>query len=481
MALSLGEKRAHLRCDQQIPSPKGRPKPEARKSLTKLFTWLCARACRHGFRASAFGFRILFRNMALEFKNHVPNFERSLNENPGFMRIMRKLTSSVGVIRNLGYGLAVALIMVNAEIPAQDLPRFREKVISKEIQFGYQLIAADLNGDGKKDLIAIDERATEVAWFENPTWERHVLATNVPRPLNATCYDLDGDGIPEVVLAYRFETSPDKSVGNVALLTHGKDVRQPWTMREIDRVPTAHRVRWIDPEGNGQKVLLLGPMVGKQFPAMEGDSVPIYLYRPGKWTRETISEEPKGVLHAINPVNWDGTARQQLLTASYAGIHRLEFVQGKWIVTRLTQGDPRPWPLCGSSEVRLGHLGKERILVAIEPWHGNQVVVYLPGGKPWKRVVLEDKMENGHALAVGDLNGDGRDEIVCGFRGKGCQLSIYQALDAKGEHWQKTVLDDGGIAAADCVIGDFTGNGKPDIVAIGASTGNLKLYENMGK
>src|SRR5690349_8066957 len=265
---------------------------------------------------------------------------------PSFIRSGRKLTPTVGASRNLGYGLVVALILVNAGLPAQDLPRFREKLLSKAIQFGYQLIAVDLNGDGKKDLIAIDERATEVAWFENPTWERHVLATNVPRPLNATCYDLDGDGIPEIILAYRFETSPEKSVGNVALLTHGKDVREPWMSREIDRVPTAHRVRWIDPEGNGKKALLLGPMVGKQFPPAEGDSVPIYLYRPGQWKRETISDEPRGVLHAINPVDWDGSGRQQLLAASYAGLHRLEFRTGKWQATHLTQGDPRPWPLC---------------------------------------------------------------------------------------------------------------------------------------
>jgi hypothetical protein len=377
--------------------------------------------------------------------------------------------------------LILLFLLLTLAVVAQDLPRFRGEVISKEIKFGYQLVVADLNRDGKKDLIAIDEFASEVAWFENPTWARHVLATNVPRPLNAACWDVDGDGTPEMVLAYRFEPSPEKSIGNVAIFHHGDDVRQPWTSREIDRVPTAHRVRWMDPEGNGKKVLLLGPMVGQRFPPVEGDAVPIYLYQPGKWERETISTVPRGVLHAINPVNWDGTSPQQLLAASYAGLHQLEFKEGKWEAKLLTAGDRRPWPLCGSSEVRMGHLGSRRILVAIEPWHGNEVTVYLPAQGGWKRVVIEDKMENGHALAVGDLNGDGRDEIVSGFRGKGCQLSIYQATDASGEHWQRTVLDDGGIAGADCAIEDFDGDGKPDIACIGAATGNLKIFWNLGK
>jgi hypothetical protein len=78
-------------------------------------------------------------------------------------------------------------------------------------------------------------------------------------------------------------------------------------------------------------------------------------------------------------------------------------------------------------------------------------------------------------------DGRGRDEIVCGFRGKGFKLSIYRALDARGGKWQNTTLDDGGIAAADCKLEDFTGDGKPDIACIGASTGNIMLYENLGK
>ena len=144
-------------------------------------------------------------------------------------------------------------LLIAGPLQAGDLPRFEAHTITKSVKFGYQLVAADLNADGKKDLIAIDERATELAWFENPSWNRHVLAVDVPRPLNAACCDIDGDGIPEVVLAYRFESRPEESVGNVVLLTSGSDVRQPWTPREIDRVPTAHRVRWIDPQGRRQQ------------------------------------------------------------------------------------------------------------------------------------------------------------------------------------------------------------------------------------
>ncbi len=107
--------------------------------------------------------------------------------------------------------LSLVLILADSRAQGGDLPRFREQVVSKALKFGYQLIAVDLNGDGKKNLIAVDERGTELAWFENPTWARHVLATDVPRPLNAACWDIDGDGIPEVVLAYRFETRPEEA------------------------------------------------------------------------------------------------------------------------------------------------------------------------------------------------------------------------------------------------------------------------------
>jgi hypothetical protein len=345
------------------------------------------------------------------------------------------------------------------------LPPFHETTISKDLKMGYQLVAADLNRDGKPDLIVVDERATELAWYENPTWQRHVLIKDVPRTINLDVNDYDGDGIPEIAMGHNFETNPEKSIGNVLILKSGPDPRQPWTSREIDRVPTVHRLRWIDLDGNGKKVLLVAPMIGAAARAPDyAANVPVYMYRPGEWKRTLFTDQPRGILHSILPVHWQGRG-EQLMTADFLGI-RVFLPKGP---VEIAKGDPRPCPQCGSSEIKIGHLGKRRFIAAIEPWHGNQVVVYTQSGKQWQRHIIEDAMLNGHALAVGDLDGDGLDEIVAGFRGKGFQLYIFKAQDKSGANWQRTTLDPGGIAAADCKI-------LPFIACVGASTANLKIY-----
>jgi hypothetical protein len=372
-----------------------------------------------------------------------------------------------------------AVLFVTLTAVAAEPPRFREHVVTANLVLGYQMSAVDLNHDGRLDLLPVDERATELVWYENPGWQRHLILGGVARVINLDTRDLNGDGIPEIAVAEHFETSPARSDGIVLLLHSGSDPREPWTAREIDRVPTAHRVRWIDPIGDGSALLLVAPMIGpRATPPLYDDRVPIYGYRPGEWRRETLTDAPHGILHSIHPYPWRGKPAQQLLTASFSGLQVFDRGrQGRWQPTLLASGDPRPCPQCGSSEIKVGHLGRRRFLAAIEPWHGNQVVVYTGQGRSWRRHVLDDSFENGHALAVGDLDGDHRDEIVAGFRGKGFRLYLYRADDKDGAHWTRSILDDGGIAAADCKIADFTGDGRPDIACIGASTKNIKLYE----
>ena len=360
--------------------------------------------------------------------------------------------------------------------------RFIDHTIATDLTGGYQVVVADINHDGKPDLIALASGMKELAWFENPTWQRHVLVANISRPINCAAWDIDGDGIPEIALAHEFSNDPANSAGVLSLLKHKGDPSQPWEMTEIDRLSTSHRLRWLDIDGNGKKVLVNAPLAGGHVKAPDyRGAVPLVLYRPGSWKRETISEELQGVLHGIFITDWDGDGREDILTASFLGIDLfINGTSGRWRRSKLADGNPDPWPHGGSSEIAVGRLSKTRFLCAIEPWHGEQVVVYRQSKQTWQRQVIDSTLNDGHVLLTADLNRDGTDEIIAGYRGKGRSVYIFSAEDPNGSRWRRETLDEGGIAAAGCAVADLNGDGRPDVVCIGSATSNLKWYENLG-
>ncbi len=371
--------------------------------------------------------------------------------------------------------LAVLVLLSCSLMPAE----FREHTIASDLKGGYQVVAADLNKDGRPDLIALASNISELVWFENPGWQRHVLVTGISRAINIAVSDPGPDGIPIIVLAQEFSMDPAKSAGIVSVLTHTGDPRQPWKATEIDRLPTSHRLRWADIDGSGSKVVVNAPLAGARATAPDyRERVPLVFYRPGTWKREVISNDLAGVLHGIHVIDWDGDRRDEILTASFEGIGLFKF-DGKWRRTRLTGGSPEPWPKSGSSDVAVGKLGKRRFVCAIEPWHGNQVVVYVERKGQWERQVIDDSFVEGHALLAADLDGGGRDSIIAGYRGKGRSVYIYTAENKDGKRWTRRPLDEGGMGAASCAAADLNGDGKPDLACIDSP--NLKWYENVGR
>jgi hypothetical protein len=357
--------------------------------------------------------------------------------------------------------------------------RFVEHTIATGLKGGYQVVIADLNHDGKPDIIALASGMPDLVWYENPTWERHVIASGFPRMINCAAWDTDGDGIPEIVLASGFENQAKNSAGIVTLLRHDGDPRGPWKTTELDRLTTSHRLRWADIYGNGKKVLINAPLTGAHAEAPEyRDRTPLVFYRPGEWKRELIGDENEGVVHGIYVIDWDGNGRDEILTASFVGIDLYKLGKdGRWSRTEIAMGDPAPWPKGGSSDVAVGRAGGARYIAAIEPWHGNQVAVYRQKGATWERHVIDDTLVDGHTIWTADLNGGGNDEIIAGFRGGKRSVFIY-SFD--GARWSKQVLDDGGMAAAACAAADLNGDGRNDVACIGSATANLKWYENLG-
>src|SRR6185503_15234887 len=163
----------------------------------------------------------------------------------------------MGEIRTACAMLSLAFVTASTRQGATSLasaPTFTAHEIATGLSGGYQVIAADLNRDGRPDLIAVATGLQTVTWYENPSWAPRVLATGLRAPINAAAHDIDGDGIPEIAIAYGFSTNPAQSAGNVAILTHAANPTDPWTLREIDRVPSAHRLRWLTTPGGAMLI-----------------------------------------------------------------------------------------------------------------------------------------------------------------------------------------------------------------------------------
>jgi hypothetical protein len=379
----------------------------------------------------------------------------------------------------LGLALAAA--------PAAGSAQFVEHLVATDIRFGYQVLITDLNRDDRPDIVGLGAQMTELLWFENPEWQPHVITTEAERMIFGDAADIDGDGIPEIALAYGFSTRPSMSSGEIGILRHRGDPSEPWTLTEIDAFPASHRIRWGDIDGSGSPVLINAPLMTTDLPnGSDPDRLPIPLvyYDPENWERQTITDENAGATHGLLVWDTDGDGRDEVLSAGRLGIHahRLE-ADGSWSRRELSPGVPEPYPAGGSSDVRSGTLNNNRpFFAAIEPYHGNEVAVYRQDGdEVWQRTVIETELANGHSLVVADLSGNGTSEIVAaGNRGES-NVYLYRAVDPAGNEWQRTVIDDS-IAANHCEAADINGDGRIDIVCISSRQPNdLKWYENTGR
>jgi hypothetical protein len=413
---------------------------------------------------------------------------------------MKKLQIHTSAITLL---LAALLARVT---PCQGLDRyeFKTQQIDGSLGVGYAVVAADINGDQKPDLVVADK--TRVVWYRNPDWGRQVLLEGQTRPENVclAAQDIDGDGDIDLALGADWKPFNTASGGTLQWLENPGNKTTAWEVHPIGEEPTLHRIRFLDLQGDGKPELVVVPLMGKGASQAKNwmDGVPLRVLaleippkpKTDRWA-PVVLDQSLHVAHNFCPApNEDDLTpkAQNILIGSYEGIHLLKPTRAKVrgelnfqkvLIHEGNQANPRGSR--GVSEIRWGNLGPKRPCIGtIEPWHGNQVVIYTqnPEGV-WNRKALDDRLKWGHAIHWADLDGDGRDELVAGIRdnlgekpGEQCGIRIYHAQDSSGEKWDRQLVDSGGVAVEDALVTDLDGNGKADIVAVGRATGNVRIY-----
>jgi hypothetical protein len=368
-------------------------------------------------------------------------------------------------------------------------PQFRHVEIDSDIQIGYGLAIADVDGDNKPDIILADK--SQIVWYQNPTWKKHVIAENLTERdhVCVAAADISGDGKAAIAVGAEWNPGDTVNSGAVFYLIPPSDPTQKWEPVRLHHEPTTHRTRWIqDPSGKFQLAVL--PLHGRGNRAGQGEGVRFLAYEkpedPRQPWKTTLLDDSLHMTHNFDPVQWEPNPAHELLVAAREGVFLLNWQGGQ--ITKSQIGSDEGG---GAGEVRGGKLpGGRRFIATIEPMHGNQAVIYTPPhsnstGALWNRQVIDESLVDGHALASADFLGAGYDQVLVGWRamnrpGVKVGIKMFIPLNPEGSQWQEHLIDDNQMACEDIAVADLNGNGRPDIIAAGRATKNVKIYFNEG-
>ena len=367
---------------------------------------------------------------------------------------------------------------------AADLPKFRHVTIDDKVRIGYGVAIADMNADKKPDIVLCDAR--NIAWYQNPSWKKHIIVENLTER-DHVCIavrDIDGDGRAEIAAGAQWnpgETSNTAKSGAVFYLIPPVDRTQKWTPVQLHHEPTTHRMRWFETP-NGSFDLVVLPLHGRGNRLNKGEGVRTLAYHmptnPKQVWKTTLVDDNLHASHNFDVAQWDNDKADVMLLSGMEGSFLLQRGEGNSWRHQQISNNP-------TGEVRQGRgIGGANFVTAIEPMHGSQLSIYTKtkGEARWSRNIIDSTLDQGHALATGDFIGAGADQIVAGWRGTRLTgkvgVKLYYPTDKDRKKWKSMLVDDNQMATEDIRVADLNADGKLDIIAAGRASNNLKIYFN---
>ena len=267
-------------------------------------------------------------------------------------------------------------------------------------------VVLDVNGNGRLDLVAGQQLGgNELYWFENPAdpaeeWTKRVIEDRFEKYHDQAVADIDGDGKPEIIVA-------SQKAGMLVYYDIPDDPRvQPWP-RECCHVIDGEApwemegLQVVDVDGDGQVELIAGPVVYKRSRA------------GGSWAKRVFA--PGFVMARVAAADVTGDGRMDIVICegeSHPG--RLAICSGADGTIRVLRDDLfHPHSLALADFTGSGRLD---IFVAEMGLGRNpdpRMFIYRNrgGGGDFEEVLIQEGVPT-HEAKVGDLTGNGRCDII---------------------------------------------------------------------
>lgn len=338
-------------------------------------------------------------------------------------------------------------------------PNWTEHVISQGVTKKDNVCFAphDIDGDGQIDFaVGADWQPTNtksggtIQWITggktpDEPWKLHPIM-KYPTTHRMNFADLDGSGRPELIvspLMGKDSTRPNFAEHGTPLMAFqipADPVKGPWKPEIIcDDVHVCHNFQVSDFSGDGKPDILLVSFEGVNLLERQAD---------GKWNRTRIGAGNQ----ETSPNKGASEIKHGKLKGGANYIATIEPWHGHQVVVYTKPDQPRP----------------------------------STGEWLWNRQVLDEDLKWGHAVWAVNLDNDEDQELVIGVRdnlsdSSKCGVRIYDPQDAAGKKWSRQIVDPGSVAIEDLVAGDLNGDGRAEIIAVGRATHNVKIYWNETK
>jgi hypothetical protein len=288
--------------------------------------------------------------------------------------------------------------------------------------------------------------------------------------------DVDGDGTPDIVLlAQRPDGTQVKAID-----LQGTELASFFVL-DPGIVPGASIAAGdLDGDGKAEIVLGGGPTATPWPPSANGADQRVAVYNSDGTAVGGFSAYPGvfqgGVRVALGDLT--GDARPEIVTAPgpglepEIGVFSQEWVNGRDRGTRLSHFLAFEPSFRGGASVALGDVdgdGRLDVLVGAGPGRAGEIRVFTWDGRPVSTLTpFGAGYTGGLSVAAGDLNGDGRAEIVAGTLAAPARVRAFDGVDPFGP---LHVLSLGPGSGAQVAVADLDGNGRGWIV-VGATTGS---------